>query len=79
MKRTENVTPLGIWMWNRRVSNPEFAKLVAEELGIPAFSASTVEKWRYGHRFPAAKHLDAIKKLTGITADQMLEGRKKHG
>lgn len=70
--RSPNLSPLGKWLWEQRISDREFAVMMAAELGVSRFSTSTVENWRYGRRNPYGENMRAIKALTGITADQML-------
>lgn len=48
--------------------------MMAVKLNVSKFATSTVENWRYGTRFPRGENMIAIKDLTGITADQMMEG-----
>lgn len=67
------LSALGRWLWDHRVSDRDFADMMAKELGVKEFSARTVEKWRYGLRYPSGKNMIAIKALTGVTADQMLK------
>lgn len=70
------LSALGRYLWERRISDRDFAKMMATHLNVKRFSARTVEKWRYGLRVPQAGNMRAIKELTGITADQMLESAK---
>lgn len=71
--RSQRLSPFGKWLWENRISDRDFADMMAAELGVPKFAASTVENWRYGTRTPSGRNMRAIKALTGITADQMLE------
>lgn len=59
-------------MWNQRVSNPELAKMMAKELNRADFSARTVEKWRYGHRRPTIKNAIALRAITGIELEKLM-------
>lgn len=65
-------TPLGVYLYERRISSEQFAVMMANELNLKKFSYRTVEKWRTGERVPNSRNMRAIKALTGITADQML-------
>ena len=70
--RSKKLSPVGKWLWEQRFSDRDFANKMKAELGVPKFSASTVENWRYGTRNPHGKNLNAIIRLTGLTAGQIL-------
>ena len=75
MKRPRGaLTPLGLYLFTNRISSKEFAEMMGKQLGIKDFSPRTIEKWRtVSKSVPTGKNMRAIKALTGITADQMVE------
>lgn len=70
--RSKNLSPLGKYLWNNRISDVDFAGSMREQLGVPRFSSSTVENWRYGKTAPKGDNLVAVIALTGLTAGQIL-------
>lgn len=70
--RSKKLSPLGKYLWNNRLSNRDFAASMQEKLHFDKFSPSTVEKWRYGQRYPKGANLAAVILLTGLTAGQIL-------
>jgi hypothetical protein len=72
-------TPLGIYLYTHGISSERFARMMADALEMETFPVSTVDKWRTGDRMPNSINMRAIKDLTGITADQMLEAQRGNG
>lgn len=60
------------WLRENRYSIPAFAKLMAQELEADTFSERTVEKWVQGVAMPRRRNMAAIKRLTGLTADDFM-------
>lgn len=74
MKREGTVlTEFGRYLWDNRISDAKFAKLMANHLNLETFSKRTVEKWRYGKRIPSSTNMKAIKELTGVSSDSFYE------
>ena len=67
------LTAFGWWLWKNRISDAQFAEMMAKHLRLETFSKRTVEKWRYGKRTPHSENMKAVKALTGVTADSFLE------
>jgi hypothetical protein len=70
--RSKNLSPLGKYLWEHRISDRDFAQLMKLHLAVAKFSTSTVENWRYGKATPSGERLIAIRTLTGLTTDQIL-------
>lgn len=70
--RSKNLSPIGKYLWNNRISDIEFAKSMKERLGAEKFSSSTVENWRYGRATPKDDRLSAVRDLTGMSVEQIL-------
>jgi len=67
------LTAFGRWLWKNRISDAQFAEMMAKHLRLETFSKRTVEKWRYGKRTPHGENMKAVKALTGVTADSFFE------
>ena len=70
--RSKNLSPLGNYLWNNRISDIDFARSMKEQRGLDKFSSSTVENWRYGKSDPKGENLAAVIALTGMTAGEIL-------
>lgn len=70
--RSKNLSPLGKYLYENRISDNDFAGLMKLHLAVQKFSSSTVENWRYGRGMPRGENLIAVKAITGMTADQIL-------
>jgi hypothetical protein len=70
--RSKNLSPLGKYLWDNRISDMDFAAQMKGYLGVEKFSSSTVENWRYGRGAPKGENLAAIKALTGLSTDHIL-------
>jgi hypothetical protein len=74
VKRDETVlTVFGRHLWENRISDAQFAEMMAKHLRLETFSKRTVEKWRYGKRIPHGENMKAVRALTGVTADSFFE------
>src|SRR5665213_3009173 len=67
------LTAFGWWLWKNRISDAQFAEMMAKHLRLETFSKRTVEKWRYGKRIPHGENMKAVKALTGVTADSFFD------
>lgn len=70
--RSKNLTPLGKYLWENRITDNEFAALMCKKLGLEKFRSTTVENWRYGRATPKGENIIAIRDITGMTTDQIL-------
>jgi hypothetical protein len=67
------LTAFGRWLWKKRISDAQFAEMLAKHLRLETFSKRTVEKWRYGKRIPGGVNMRAVKELTGVSADSFFD------
>lgn len=73
----ERRTPLARWMFENRYDDTTFAAIVAENMvqnGIakPRVSARAVAKWRAGIVVPRRETLQAIIRITGLSANDFV-------
>lgn len=67
------LTAFGQWLWEHRISDAKFAAMLAKHLRLETFSPRTIEKWRYGKRKPNSVNMQAIRAITGVSADSFYD------